>query len=137
MQRAATLYQQWFTTAADAGGPQPRDRILAIFDALVEQVHPGRCRGCPFLMALSEVPDVNTPAHQHAVELKAWVRDQLRLLTHQLATPETLPEPDTLAVDLALVMEGVYASAETLDATGTGHRARAIAATLIDAASAG
>jgi hypothetical protein len=40
------------------------DQILALFDALGEQVQPQHCRGCPFLMALAEFPD---PAHRAAV----------------------------------------------------------------------
>ena len=53
--RAFRLYRDWFDAAAAAGGAAPRDRILAVFDALAEQVQPHQCRGCPFLMALAEL----------------------------------------------------------------------------------
>ena len=56
-------------TAPDIG--PPRERILALFDALAEQVQPQRCRGCPFLMALAEFPDPQLPAHAGAVATKA------------------------------------------------------------------
>jgi hypothetical protein len=36
----------------------PRDRILALLDALADQVRPEYCRGCPFLMALAEYLDL-------------------------------------------------------------------------------
>ena len=110
-------------------GP-PRERILALFDALDEQVQPQRCRGCPFLMALAEFPDPQLPAHAGAVATKAWVRGQLGELSAALA----VSDPDALADQLAVVMEGVYASAQALGAGGPARRARAIAATLIDTA---
>jgi len=51
IERADRLYRDWFDAAAAAGGPDPRRQILAVFDALDEQVQPQHCRGCPFLMA--------------------------------------------------------------------------------------
>src|ERR1700761_3927786 len=75
IERAGRLYREWFDSAAAAGGPDPGGQILAVFDALGEQVQPQQCRGCPFLMALAEFPDPQHPAHRAAVAVKAWVRD--------------------------------------------------------------
>jgi AcrR family transcriptional regulator len=134
VERAATLYKQWFTRASQAPAGRPRERILALFDALAEQTQPQRCRGCPFLMALTEFPDPELPAHAHAVATKAWVRDRLRTLTDDLAATTPVRDPAALADDLAVIVEGVYASAQGLGANGPAQRARAIAETLIDAA---
>jgi AcrR family transcriptional regulator len=134
IERADRLYKDWMMAAtAPAVGP-PRARILALFDALDEQVQPQRCRGCPFLMALAEFPDPQLPAHAHAVATKAWVRDRLQTLTDALAATTPLSDPGALADQLAVVMEGVYASAQALGADGPARRARAIAETLVDAA---
>ncbi len=134
VERAARLYQGWFTAATTPAGGSPRDRILALFDALSEQVQPGQCRGCPFLMALAEFPEPEHPAHAHAVATKAWVRDRLGELADELAGATSVSDPATLADQLTVVMEGVYASAQALGATGPARRARALAETLIDAA---
>ena len=67
IKRADRLYREWFDGAAAAGGTDPRDQILAVFDALGEQVQPQHCRGCPFLMALAEFADPAHPAHRAAV----------------------------------------------------------------------
>ena len=110
IQRADGLYRQWLTAATAPAIGTPRERILALFDALDEQVQPQRCRGCPFLMALAEFPDPKLPAHAGAVATKAWVRGQLG----ELAAALEVSDPDALADQLAVVMEGVYASAQAL-----------------------
>jgi AcrR family transcriptional regulator len=63
VEREHLLYREWFTAASQAGGADPRDRILAVFDALGEQVQPQVCRGCPFQMTLAEFPDPSAAAH--------------------------------------------------------------------------
>src|SRR5437763_342264 len=134
IERADRLYRAWMKEATAAGVGPPRERILALFDALDEQVQPQRCRGCPFLMVLAEFPDPQLPAHARAVATKAWVRNRLRELTDALAVAEAIGEPEALADQLAVVMEGVYASAQALGAAGPARRARAIAVTLMDGA---
>jgi AcrR family transcriptional regulator len=136
IERADRLYRQWMTDATASGVGSPRERILALFDALGEQVQPQRCRGCPFLMALAEFPDPQLPAHARAVATKAWVHGRLRELTDALAADEPIDDPEALADQLAVVVEGVYASAQALGAAGPARRARAIAETLMDAARA-
>lgn len=134
VERAGALYRQWVAAATREPVGRPREQILALFDALDEQIQPQQCRGCPFLMALAEFPDAELSAHAHAVATKAWVRDRLAQLTAELAATTPIRDPDALADALAVVMEGVYASAQALGATGPARRARAIAETLIDVA---
>ena len=134
IERADRLYREWMTEATAPAVGTPRERIAALFDALDEQVQPQRCRGCPFLMALAEFPDPQLPAHARAVAMKAWVHGRLRELTGALAATEPVSDPEALADQLAVLMEGVYASAQALGAAGPARRARATAETLIDAA---
>jgi AcrR family transcriptional regulator len=131
IERADRLYREWFDAAAAAGGPDPRDQILAVFDALGEQIQP-HCRGCPFLMALAEFPDPAHRAHRAAVTMKAWVRDRFGQLTDALASGGRTARPELLADQLALVMEGTYASAQALSAEGPARHARTVAESLLD-----
>jgi AcrR family transcriptional regulator len=121
VERASRLYREWFDDAAGAGAGT-REHILAVFDALAVQVRPENCRGCPFLMALTEFPEEHLAAHRHAVAVKAWVRRRFA----------ELGAPDDLADDLALVMEGVYASVQALGVDGPARRARRLAEALLD-----
>jgi AcrR family transcriptional regulator len=133
VEREGLQFQEWFTAAVDVPDLPPRKRILAVFDALDEQVQPHVCRGCPFLIALAEFPDSSMPAHRHAVETKAWVRSRFRDLTDELAETTPVDDPAALADQLTLVVEGVYASTQALGAAGPARQARALAEMLLDA----
>jgi AcrR family transcriptional regulator len=127
LEREAAGYRDWFTAASAEPAGDPRARILALFDALAEQVRPENCRGCPFQLGLAELPDAAAPGHAHAVAVKAWTRDRLRDLTRELGAD------DVLADHLMLVLEGVYASAASLGVTGPVAHARSLVERLLGA----
>jgi len=134
IERADRLYRAWFDAAARAGGADPRQAILAVFDALGEQVQPQHCRGCPFLMALAEFPDPAHPAHRAAVTMKTWVRGRFASLTAALAHGGGAgDQSDLLADQLSVIMEGVYACAQALTAAGPGRPARTIVEAVLSA----
>jgi AcrR family transcriptional regulator len=130
----AEPYKTWMTEATRPALGPPRQRILALFDALAEQTQPEHCRGCPFLMTLAEFPDPNHPAHVEAVATKAWVREHLRRLTNELAAELPVADPDALADQLVIVVEGVYASVQALGVNGPATQAHTIITTLLDTA---
>jgi len=133
VERADRRYRAWFDEVTRADGRSPAARILALFDALREQVKPDRCRGCPFAMALTEFPDAELEAHQLAVRQKKWVRARFRRLASELAAEKPSPTPDAAAMGdhLTLLFEGVYATVPALGAEGPAKRARQLAATLV------
>jgi len=130
----AAGYRQWLTDATRPEAGSARERILAMFDALAQQVQPENCRGCPFLMALAEFPDPSHPARRRAIEIKDWVRAHIRSLAHDLAKEQPIDDPDALADQLVLVFEGVYASVQALGVEGPTSRARSAAESLMTAA---
>jgi AcrR family transcriptional regulator len=131
IEREALNYRAWFDGVVEAAESDPRSQILAVFDALGEEVQPDRCRGCPFLMTLAELPDSDHPAHRHAVELKSWVRARLGELAGRLGETATVGDADALADQLSLVMDGVYGSVQALGAAGPARRARALVEELL------
>jgi len=132
VEREDHLYREWFAEVIEASARGPREKILALFDALIVQVQPERCRGCPFQMALAEFPDPALPTHQNAVSTKVWVRDRLGELTDELAKIALVGNPAVVADGLALLIEGTYASAGALGADGPARRARDAAERLLD-----
>src|SRR3954469_8246621 len=120
LEREAAGYRAWFTAAAAGPADDPSARVLALFDALAEQVRPENCRGCPFQLGLAELPDAGAPGRAHAVAAKEWTRDQLRALAG-----------NDLGDELVLVLEGVYASVASLGTAGPAARARALVERLL------
>ncbi|WP_242907437.1 TetR/AcrR family transcriptional regulator [Actinomadura terrae] len=131
VEHAQDAYQHWFSEATRADGRDPRERILGLFDELAWQVRPENCRGCPFLMALAELPDAGVAGHRHAVDLKAWVRARLTELAEELARTRPVADPSALGDSLMLIMEGVYASVQALGSEGPARQARPLAEALL------
>src|SRR4051794_30694206 len=130
VERAAAGYRELVAEATAPEVGSPRERILNLFDVQRRYVAPHLCRGCPFLMALAEYPEAGAGAHAGAVAVKRWVRERIRAVTAEM----DVPDPGALADQLALVMEGVYASVQALGVDGPTAVARSAAAALIDAA---
>ena len=129
--RYATGYREWIESVTSAPDIPPRDRILAYLDGLMETIGPNSFRGCPFLMALAEYPDPESAAHVSAQAVKAWVRGKLRDLVTQL--PGVDPRTQAVVADqLALVVEGLYASTAALGNDGPARQARALAELILD-----
>lgn len=125
-------YRALITRETDPVRGPARERILGLFDVFAGMVEPETCRGCPFLMALAEFPDPENAIHVAAVSHKAWVRERFRELTAELAAETLVVDPAMLGDQMALIVDGIYGSIQSLGADGPAASARAIAATLID-----
>jgi AcrR family transcriptional regulator len=119
-----------FDRAVDEAGPDPRDQILAVFDAALSRIRSGESRGCPMHMTLAEFPDPDLPAHRNAVRAKAWGLGRLGELTARLG----VAEPDVLAAELMVILEGVHAAGQSLGAEGPAKYGRRLAEAALAAA---
>ncbi|GLZ79667.1 TetR family transcriptional regulator [Actinorhabdospora filicis] len=127
LEHTDAAYRADFDAAVAAAGEDPADRVLAVFDFAAASVRLDVYRGCAFLMALAEFGDASHAVHRAAFNTKDWVRTRFG----ELAAATGLPEPERLADRLALILEGVYASAQALGADGPAARARDLAADLL------
>ncbi|MFI9008106.1 TetR/AcrR family transcriptional regulator [Actinosynnema sp. NPDC053489] len=119
-----------FTAAVEGAGPDPRDRILAVFDLVFAEVAADAFRGCRFLMSLAEFPEPALPAHRNALAAKSWTRERIAELTGQLG----VADPGELADHLMLLFEGLHASGQSFGPDGPARRARGLAERVLDAA---
>jgi AcrR family transcriptional regulator len=120
--------QEWIGLAL-AGHRTPRDKILAVFDALHQRLSLPDSRGCAFVNAGSEGQLFGAVAATSA-EYRGWIRD----LFGHLATDAGVTDPETLAVQLQLLYDGAAVS-RRMDGTAEAARAAKLAAaTLVDAA---
>jgi AcrR family transcriptional regulator len=91
--------------AARAAGPEPRDQLVGLFDALGTACRRDGYRGCAFINAAAEsVP--GTPVHDRTVAHKRDVREWVR----GLAADAGATDPDALARSLTLLLDGGLAS---------------------------
>ena len=96
----------------------PRERILATFDALGDWMRTESARGCSMVNALAELPDPDHPGHRAAADQKAWLRE----LYAGLAAEAGVEDPGKLADQLLITHEGAvvaFSVAGQADAAAT------------------
>ncbi len=122
----------WFERMEQATDqvPDPRTKILTVFTALAEDAASPSYRGCPMLNTSTEFRDGEHPAHIVAVNHKAQVRDWFRSLAGEAGADD----PERLADELLIVLNGAYSTTTVLDREVFGRRASALAARLVDEA---
>lgn len=111
-------------------GRTPRERLLALFDALGAWFSDPGFRGCLFLNASAEFTGANEVIRAAAIEHKQQFCGYIR----GLAAEAGAPRPDDLARQLFLLGEGAVVTAQLTGRTDPAQQARAAAEVLIDAA---
>ncbi len=106
----------------------PRERVLAVFDAAASWMAEPAFNGCAFAAATSET-------HSSTVdEITASYRSWIRATLAQLAAEAGVAEPDALARQLHLLYDGASQTARMDDDRSAALTARAAAVVLVDAA---
>jgi AcrR family transcriptional regulator len=133
----ATAYTQeradaWFARMRQACDrvDDPREKLLTIFTTVIEETEAPDFRGCPMLNTHTEFPDSEHSANRVAVTHEQRVRDWMR----DLAADAGAPDPEQLADELILVLNGIYVTATVLGPQGPARRAGELARRLVRAA---
>lgn len=108
----------------------PAEQILADFDRLERSFASGVFRGCPFVNAVAELKEPRHAANQLAIDFKrrrrSWFRDLLARLE--------VADPEGLATQLQLLVDGAIAAALVHGDPKVAHAARDAARVLLTAA---
>lgn len=127
-----TADQVWFgqlRAAALAAGEDPREQLVGMFDALRSACRRAGYRGCAFINTAAESAagrEVHARTVEHKTAVRAWLTD--------LARRAAATDPDRIARQLTLLLDGGL-SAGVLDADpATADAAKAAARALVDAA---
>ena len=96
-------YREWLGSYLERHATTPREKLLRTFDALAEWMRHNHPRGCAFVNAHAELAVTDHPARTVIAEHKRWVSDYLA----SLARDADLPEPERIADELAILLEGV------------------------------
>ena len=126
---------QWSEIMDDAVRPyadDPGAQLVALVQAVADQVAAPDYSGCPFRMTHAHFPDPDHPAHQVAVR---HVRD-LRARLRRLARRAGARAPAALGDRLMLVIDGLYVNGAMLGDRVAGATAVALAEELVREATA-
>ncbi|WP_437322856.1 TetR/AcrR family transcriptional regulator [Sorangium sp. So ce381] len=126
-------FRAWLAGRVEALAGDPRDRPLAVFDALAELFAADDFRGCAFLNTMVEVASRSHPAHEAAQ------RHKLRLIDYfeRLLREAGVPAADALSPQLLLLIDGAIVTAVREGGPGAAACARSLAENLIATARPG
>jgi AcrR family transcriptional regulator len=106
----------------------PQDRLLAIFDVHHQWFHEKEFSGCMFINASAEFSSHDDPCHMISAEHKRLVREYIRLQAVQAGAKD----PDSLARQLNLLLEGAIVDAHVSGNKDSALMARGMAAVFIE-----
>ena len=106
----------------------PTAKLGAAFDAVGKLATSARCLGCTFQGAASEFPELDHPGHVVALAHKRRVLERLS----ELAREANLNDPDGLAKQLLLVMDGAWVASRMFGPSNHASTVAAAARALID-----
>jgi AcrR family transcriptional regulator len=108
----------------------PLEQILRVFDWMERWFGSDSFRGCPFVNAVAELGDPTHPGTKMAVAFKErrrlWMRDVLARMN--------VADPDGLATQVSILVEGAIIAALIRGDAGMALAAKAAARTLLTAA---
>lgn len=120
--------RQWFEETTTVPGRSPREQLLAWFESCEQRIKEPGFRGCPFLNAMAEIAEPEHPAYQLAVTHERDLRENLAELSRQAGARD----PEQLADQLLLIVNGALASASLFGEHSPSRQLKAIGAHLID-----
>lgn len=123
-------FTNWFVRQVNGKADRPKDKLLAIFEVIGEWLDIPEFRGCAFINASAEFPVENNPVHRVSAEFY----EKFRKYIADLASAAGAKNPDNLAQQLALLIEGVIVSEQMKRGSKAIIAARCAAEALIDLA---
>ena len=111
--RNALFWRRWESVEASRAG-EPRAQLEAILDMVAAAASHPKWRGCPFLNTGTEFPEPDHPARAVILGNKRAVRARLQAL----AAAAGARDPDLLAQQLQLLIDGAYAIGQSLGPEG-------------------
>lgn len=123
------LFWECFDAAV---GKYPNDRkaqLLAVFEWIDQLLIEPECYGCPFLITISEFPQLDYPGHRVAINHK---KQMLQRLT-QLAENAGIPNAEQLGKYLLLLVDGAFSQKRLFGLDGFESNLKDAAEILINA----
>jgi AcrR family transcriptional regulator len=130
LRRRDERFRHWLMRSVEERADAPRERLLAVFTALDGWFRQEDFRGCMFINAAAEFSGIADPIQGAAAEHKRLVAGYLG----DLAEKAGAKDPQRLALELAMLIDGAIVCAHVCGVSDAADRARTAAEVLIDAA---
>ncbi|ESA33975.1 family transcriptional regulator [Leptolyngbya sp. Heron Island J] len=112
--------------------PESLARLVGMIDFIVYLLARPDCQGCPFLLTASEFADAEHLSRQVILAHKRQVCDRITIL----ATAANLNQPQTLATQLTMLIDGGFSQVRYLDKVQVSQTFKGAATALITQAAA-
>ena len=129
LRRRDEVYREWLMLYVENHAASPRERLLAVFDAHIEEFSAKKFRGCMFLNASAEFSGITDSINALAKDHKRLIHSYIR----GLALAAGADNPDRLADWLMLLLDGAIGCAQVSSEPGWAHKAKNAAEILINA----
>ncbi len=107
--------------------PEPMAQLVGMIDFIAYLLERPDCQGCPFLLTASEFADAEHLSRQVILAHKGAVCDRITTL----ATAANLNQPQTLAAQLTMVIDGGFSQTRYLGTEQISHTFKSAAMALI------
>ena len=122
------LFRNDFMLQVDRRGKTPGEKLLAVFDVAEAWFAQKTFFGCMFIKAIGEYSDKKSPIREIGRQFKRLMRDYIR----DLCVQAELEDPEGLADQLALILEGAIVTAQVSGSPASAKTAKTIARTLLE-----
>ena len=133
LRRRDERFRNWLMRSVEERADTPRARLLAVFAALDAWFKQDDFRGCMFINAAAEFSGIADPIQGAAAEHKRLVAGYLAGLAEEAGAKD----PERLAFELSLLLDGAIVCAHVCGVSDAAARAQAAAEVLIDTALSG
>jgi AcrR family transcriptional regulator len=120
-------WREWFIAAIEAGGGDPQTKLARIFPALKKWFGEERFYGCPFINAVAEHDKDKKQFRNIALRHKKVVLAHIEKLAGEMGAAE----PEVLAHQLALLIDGAIVAAMVSGDPGVADTAGLAACSLL------
>lgn len=126
-------FRNFFMKQVESLAETPAERLLAVFDVAEVWFSQNDFFGCMFINAIGEYSDRDTPIRQVCREFKNLMHGYLTGLAEQAGAKN----PQELADELALLLEGAIVTAQVSQRPQAAITAKRVAKSIIDATTKG
>ncbi|MCP5381243.1 MAG: TetR family transcriptional regulator [Kordiimonadaceae bacterium] len=122
------VFRNNFMKAVEAAGKTPKEKLLAIFDVAHTWFNDNKFFGCMFINAIGEYSEKDSPIREISRQFKQLMWNYVA----ELAKEANVKEPEKLANELCLLLEGAIVTAQVSQKPEAAITAKEIGKKLID-----